>query len=73
MLRKLLVFFCVMVVLLAALTPVSAGLLWAILVPLLFVVGIAELVSIERQPEENRIPTLSCLPVLPSRAPPFNS
>jgi hypothetical protein len=71
-LRKLLAFFCVVAVLLAALTPVSASLLWAILVPLLFVVGIAQLVSLERRSEENKIPTLSCLPVLPSRAPPIH-
>jgi hypothetical protein len=71
-LRKFLAFFCVVAVLLAALTLVSAGLLWAILIPLLFVVGVAQLVSFERQSEENRIPTLSCLPVLASRAPPIH-
>ena len=71
-LRKLLAFFCVVAVLVAALTPVSACLLWAILIPLLFVVGIAQLILIEPQPEEDRIPTLSCLPVLASRAPPIH-
>jgi hypothetical protein len=70
-LRKLLAFFCLVAVVLAALTPVSAALFWAIVVPLLFVVGAAAIVWAERQPQESAVPTLSCLPLIASRAPPI--
>ena len=50
--RKLLMFFCVAAVVLAALTPLSAGLLWAILVPILFLVGTLAFVWSERLPQE---------------------
>jgi hypothetical protein len=69
--RKLLAFFCLLAVLLTALTPVSSGLHWATLVPLLLVVGAAAIVWAERQLEESAVPTLSCLPVIASRAPPI--
>jgi hypothetical protein len=69
--RKLIAFFCLVAVLLAAMTPVSAGQFWAVLVPLLFVVAIVAIVWAERQSEQSQIPTLSCLPVTPSRAPPL--
>lgn len=69
-LRKLFACFCLVAVLLAALTPVSAGLFWAILVPLLFVVGAVSIAWSERQPDESGIPTLACLPVVASRPPP---
>jgi hypothetical protein len=69
-LRKLFACFCLVAVLLAALTPVSASLFWAILVPLLFVVGEVSIVWTERQPEESGIPTLAFLPVVASRPPP---
>lgn len=70
-LRKLFAFVCLVAVLLAALTPVSAGLLWAILVPLLFVVGAVSIVWAERQPQEIGTPTLACLPIVASRPPPL--
>jgi hypothetical protein len=69
--RKLLAFFCLVAVVVAALTPVSAALFWAVVVPLLFVVGSAAIVWAKRQPQESAIPTLSCLPVIASRAPPI--
>ncbi len=68
--RKLCVFCCLVAVLLAALTPVSAGLFWAILVPLLFVVGAVSIAWAERQADESGIPTLAFLPVVASRPPP---
>jgi hypothetical protein len=70
--RKLLASFCLVAVVVAALTPVSAVLFWAIVVPLLFVVGDAAIVWAERQPQKGAIPTLSCLPVIASRAPPIS-
>jgi len=69
-LRKLFACFCLVAVLLAALTPVSAGLLWALLVPLLFVVGAVSVAWSEPRPDERGIPTLACLPVVASRPPP---
>jgi hypothetical protein len=69
--RKLLAFFCLAAVLVAALSPVSAGLYWAILLPFLFVAGTAVVVWNERWLEENQLPTLLCLAVIASRAPPI--
>jgi len=68
--RKLIAFFCLAAVLWAAMTPVSAGQFWAVLVPLFFVVGTVTIVWAERQSEQSQIPTLRCLPVTASRAPP---
>jgi hypothetical protein len=69
--RKLIAFFCLAAVLLAAMTPVSAGLFPAVLLPLLYIVEPVIAVWAERQSEENQIPTSSCLPITASRAPPF--
>ena len=69
-LRKLFACFCLVAVLLAAFTPVSASLFWAILVPLLFVVGAVSIAWSEPQPDESGVPTLACLPVVASRPPP---
>jgi hypothetical protein len=69
-LRKLFACFCLVAVLLAALTPVPASLLWAILVPLLFVAGAISIAWADRQPEESEIPALAYLPVVASRPPP---
>jgi hypothetical protein len=71
--RKLLMFFCVAAVVLAALTPLSAGLLWAFLVPILFLVGTLPFVWSERLPQESGAPTRSCIPVIGSRAPPITA
>jgi hypothetical protein len=69
--RKLIAFFCLVAVLLASMTPASAGQFWAVLVPLFFVVGIVAIIWAERQSEENLTPTFSWLPVIASRAPPL--
>ena len=69
--RRLVAFFCLVGVLLAALVPASPGLLWAILVPLLlFVVGVV-IVSTIRQWEESGPPRFAYLSVIASRAPPL--
>jgi hypothetical protein len=70
-LRKLFALACVVAVLLAALTPDSAGLSWAILVPFLLFVGAAIVVWAERQPEESGISSHASLSAITSRAPPF--
>jgi hypothetical protein len=69
--RKLLASFCLVAVVVAALTPVSAALFWAVVVPFLFVVCAKAMVWAERRPQESAIPTLSGLPVIASRAPPI--
>lgn len=69
-LRKVFACFCLVAVLLAAFTPVSASLLWAILVPLLFVIGTVPVAWSEPQPDESGIPILACVPVVASRPPP---
>ena len=69
-LRKLFVCVSLVAVLLAAFTPLSASLFWAILVPLLFVVGAVSIAWSEPQPNESVIPALACLPVVASRPPP---
>jgi len=69
-LRKLFALACLVAILLAALTPDSAGLSWAILVPFLLFVGAAIVVWAEHQPEESGIPTDLSLSAITSRAPP---
>jgi hypothetical protein len=69
-LRKFLTFLCLAAVVLAALTPVSAGLFWAILVPLLLFFDAAIVLWAEPQPEDSGIPTLVSLYAIASRAPP---
>jgi hypothetical protein len=69
-LRKLFALACLVAVLLAALTPVSAALFWAILVPLLLFVGTAIMVWAEPRPEESGIPTHASFLAITSRAPP---
>ena len=69
--RKLIAFFCLAAVLLAAMSPVSAGLFPAVLLPFLYIVGPVIIVWAKRQIEESRIPTSSYLPVTASRAPPI--
>jgi hypothetical protein len=69
-LRKFLTFVCLAAVMLAALTPVSAVLFWAILVPLLLFVGIATVIWAEPQPKDSGVQTLAFFSAIPSRAPP---
>jgi len=68
--RKLIAFFCLVAVLWAALAPVSTGLLWAIVVPLLFLIEILAVVWAERHTAEKEIPLFFCLVVVAPRAPP---
>jgi hypothetical protein len=70
-LRKLLAFLSFVALLLAAMTPVSAVLLWAALAPFLLIVGAAHIVWAERLPKRRAIPVLSCLQVIDSRPPPI--
>jgi hypothetical protein len=69
-LRKFLTLVCLAAVLLAALTPVSASLFWAILAPLLVFFRVATIVWAQPQPEDGGVPTLASFSAIPSRAPP---
>lgn len=69
-LRKFLTFVCLVAVVLAAVTPVPAGLFWAILVPLLLFFDAAIVLWAEPQPEDGGIPTLVFSSAIASRAPP---
>jgi hypothetical protein len=69
-LRKFLTFLCLAAFLLAALTPASAGLFWAILVPLLIFFGAALVIWAKPQPEDGRLPPLGSFSAIASRAPP---
>jgi len=70
-LRRIVAFFSVVAVLLAALSPASPGLLWAIVVPLLLLAGAVATVSAQRQPDDDRAPTFFWQSVSGSRAPPL--
>jgi hypothetical protein len=69
-LPKLLRLSCLVVMLLATLTPVSAALFWLIVIPVLLVIGATLPEWAECPPQENRLLSLSHLSVLTSRAPP---
>jgi hypothetical protein len=68
--RRLVAFFCVVAVLLAAIAPVSPGLCWAILVPLLLFVAAVVLAPVSRESENSNVLPIPFLLVLASRAPP---
>jgi hypothetical protein len=69
--RRSIAVFCLAAILIAALVPVASGLPFGILVPLwTFVAAIVSL-SIRRTAEDSSPLRVSCLPVLPSRAPPI--
>jgi hypothetical protein len=69
-LRKLIVFICIAAIVCVAFGPVSSGLLWAALVPLLLFVEAVVITLIKRPTDEGGIPAFPCLAVLASRAPP---
>ena len=69
-LRKFLASVCIAAVVLAALNPVSTGLFWAILVPLLLFFSTAIVVWADPKPEEGGVPTLDPFSAVASRAPP---
>jgi hypothetical protein len=70
--RKLIAIFCLSALLLAAVTPTASGLFCAIVVPLLLFIETLAVASFERRPEQTLAPQLLCLPVIASRAPPFD-
>ena len=69
-LRKFFTFVCLAAVIIAALTPASASLFWAILVPLLGFFGVAIIVWAQPQPEDGGVPIHATFSSIPSRAPP---
>ena len=71
--RKFLTFACLAAVVLAAVTPVSAGLFWAILVPVLLFFDAASIVWAGPQPEDSGTPTFASFCVIASRAPPLSA
>ncbi len=68
--RKLVALLCFTAVLFAALSPRSADQCWAILVPFLFVLGLASVIWAERPRQEIEIFAIRYLPVSGTRAPP---
>jgi hypothetical protein len=68
--RKVIGYLFVATVIVAALTPVSVGLLWAIFVPLLVVIGTMTIGWSDREPEQNDISSSVYLPLIASRPPP---
>jgi tryptophan-rich sensory protein len=69
--RRSVALFCLAALLIAALIPAASGLAFGILVPLwIFVAAIATF-SIRRTAGDSSPLRVSCVPVLPSRAPPI--
>jgi hypothetical protein len=68
--RKVIGYVFVAAAVVAALTPVSVGLLWAIFVPLLVVIRTMTIGWSDRQPERNDVPLCIYVPVIASRPPP---
>jgi len=68
--RRLIVFFCLVAVLLAAIAPSSPGVFWAVLVPLLLFVASVVITPISRKSEKNNAPAFPFFSVPTSRAPP---
>jgi hypothetical protein len=68
--RKLVSFLCLAAVLFAALAPASPGLLWAVVIPLLLLVGTVAVVASVRPDEGTAPPSLPYLDILTARAPP---
>jgi hypothetical protein len=68
--RRLTVIFCLLAVLIAALTPLPFGLLFAILTPLWFFFAAIFAVQVRIAEPCHRVPQLSSLPVFSPRPPP---
>ena len=68
--RKLIVWFFLAAVILAAILPVAPGLLWAFLIPLLLF-SLRATVPTEQEPESIFIPQAAFVSLLRSRAPPL--
>jgi hypothetical protein len=69
--RRSIALFCLAALLIAALVPVAFGLPFGILVPLWIFVAVIVTLSIRRADEDSSPLRVSCVPVLPSRAPPI--
>jgi hypothetical protein len=69
--RRSIAFFCLAALLMAALIPAASGLPFGILVPLWTFIAAIVTLSIRRAAEDSSPLRASCLPVLPSRAPPI--
>jgi hypothetical protein len=69
-LRKLIAWFCLAAVILAAIMPVAPGLLWALIVPLLLFSLLAA-VPTEREADSIFVRQAAFVSLLPSRAPPL--
>jgi hypothetical protein len=69
-LRKLIAWFCLAAVILAAIMPLAPGLFWAFVVSLLLFSLLAA-VPTEREPECIFVPQAAFVSLLPSRAPPL--
>jgi hypothetical protein len=69
--RRSIALFCLAALLIAALIPAASGLPFGILVPLWTFVAAIVTFSIRRAIEDSSPLRVSCLPVLPSRAPPI--
>lgn len=69
--RKLIAFLCLSAILVAAIAPPAAGLLWAIVVPLLLF-GLLRIVAASRLEDRADLPAAFFVPLLASRAPPLD-
>jgi hypothetical protein len=69
--RRFVVFLCLALVLLAAVTPAASGLFYAILVPLWLFVAFILAVPLRREAEVSKPLLFPFLSFLPSRAPPI--
>jgi hypothetical protein len=69
--RRSIALFCLAALLIAALIPVASGLPLGVLVPLWIFVAVIVTLSIRRTAEDRSPLRVSCIPVLPSRAPPI--
>jgi len=69
--RRLLLIVCIAAILAAALSPLSSGLLWVILVPVWFFVASTVAVALVRELEPRAAQPLKFLSVVGSRAPPL--
>jgi len=69
--RRLVAFLCIVAVILAAATPITTGLLWAILVSLVFFDAAVVVAQSSRECENSDASTFSFLSAVTPRAPPY--
>jgi hypothetical protein len=68
--RRLVGLLCVVAIILAAVAPSTAGLLWASLIPLLLFDAVVVIVQKSRENDDSDAPSFPFLSVVSSRAPP---